>query len=88
MPRNITVTFDDGTSHVYQNAPDDITPEQVTARAQKEFGKAIKALDGGRAAAPPTSTASQQSGIPVGRTGVGGDCGTRRAAFPAGIGHG
>lgn len=52
MPRNITVTFADGTSHVYQNAPDNITPDAVAARAQQEFGKQITALDGGRAAAP------------------------------------
>ena len=50
MPRNITVTFADGTSHVYQNAPDDVTPDSVSARAQKEFGKTVFALDGGRAA--------------------------------------
>lgn len=52
MPRNITVTFSDGTSHVYQNAPDDLTPDMVTARAQKDFGKSVTALDGGRKAAP------------------------------------
>ena len=71
MPRNITVTFDDGTSHVYQNAPDDITPDQVTARAQKDFGKSVTALDGGRSAKP----AAPQSGVPVGRAGVGADVG-------------
>lgn len=48
MPRNITVTFADGSSHVYQNAPDDVTPDQITVRAQQEFGKEISALDGGR----------------------------------------
>lgn len=54
MPRNITVTFSDGTSHVYENAPDDITPDMVTTRAQKEFNKSVTALDGGRRAAPAT----------------------------------
>ena len=58
MPRNITVTFDDGSSHVYENAPDNLTPDAVTARAQKDFGKAVTALDGGR------------GGIPTGRRGV------------------
>ena len=49
MSRDITITFDDGTSHQYKGAPDDITPEQVTERATKEFaGKKITALDGGR----------------------------------------
>jgi hypothetical protein len=60
MPRNITVTFNDGSTHVYQNAPDDLTPAQVTERAQKEFGKSVTALDGGK---------GQPSGIPVGRQG-------------------
>lgn len=46
--RNITVTFADGDTHIYQNAPDDVTPEQVTARAQREFGKTVTQLDGGR----------------------------------------
>jgi len=63
MPRNITVTFADGTTHVYRNAPDNVTPEQVTQRAQSEFGKQVKALDGGRRAAAkpaaPRSTARQ-----------------------------
>lgn len=48
MPRNITITFDDGSQHVYENAPDTVTPEQVTARAEQEFGKAVTHLDGGR----------------------------------------
>lgn len=52
MPRNITVTFDDGSTHVYQNAPDDVTPDAVSARAAQEFGKPVKALDGGRGSAP------------------------------------
>ena len=51
MPRDITVTFDDGSTHVYQNAPDNLTPDAVSARAQQDFGKAVKALDGGRAVA-------------------------------------
>lgn len=51
MPRNITITFADGSTHVYQNAPDNVTPDAVAARAQKDFGKQVKALDGGRGAA-------------------------------------
>lgn len=47
MARNITVTFEDGTSHVYQNAPDDITPDAVLERA-KSFGKGIANIDGGK----------------------------------------
>lgn len=55
MSRNITVTFGDGSSHVYQNTPDDVTPEQVTQRAQQEFsGRTVTALDGGRKPAGET----------------------------------
>lgn len=53
MPRNITVTFDDGSTHVYQNAPDNVTPDQVSARAQTDFGKKVTSLDGGRGGVPP-----------------------------------
>jgi hypothetical protein len=52
MPRNITITFDDGTTHVYQNAPDDLTPQAVYDRAARDFtGKKIVNLDGGKKAA-------------------------------------
>lgn len=47
MPRNITVTFEDGSTHIYQNAPDDVTPDQIMQRASREFGGNITALDGG-----------------------------------------
>ena len=64
MPRNITVTFDDGSTHVYKNTPDDVTPELVTARASKDFGKSVKSLDGGRKAEDPSiaSSIGQQVG--------------------------
>lgn len=53
--RDITVTFDDGTSHVYRNAPANLTPEQVTERAQSEFGRTVTALDGGRGPSFPAA---------------------------------
>lgn len=53
MPRDITVTLKDGSTHVYKGAPDDITPDAVTARASKDFGQAVDHLDGGRAAPAP-----------------------------------
>lgn len=59
MARNVTVTFDDGSQHVYQNAPDDITPEMVAERASREFGKTVTALDGGR-----NSQAGPQQSMP------------------------
>ncbi|MFY0746349.1 hypothetical protein, partial [Campylobacter sp. LH-2024] len=48
MPRDITVTFADGTSHTYKGAPDDVTPDAVQARAEGEFSKKVATLDGGR----------------------------------------
>ena len=51
MPRNITVTFEDGSTHIYQNAPDDVTPDQIMQRASREFGGTITALDGGNKSA-------------------------------------
>jgi len=57
MARNITVVFDDGTSHVYQNAPDDLTPDAVQSRAQKDFGKSVVSLDGGKKTAAATKPA-------------------------------
>lgn len=48
MPRDITVTFADGSTAQYKNAPDDVTPEQVTERAQREYGGQVVGLDGGR----------------------------------------
>jgi hypothetical protein len=52
MPRTVTVTFGDGSTHVYQNVPDDVTPDSVIQRASKEFGnKPIVNLDGGKPAA-------------------------------------
>jgi hypothetical protein len=41
MPRNITVQFDDGSAHVYNNVPDSVSVDEVNARASKEFGKQI-----------------------------------------------
>lgn len=60
MPRNITVTFEDGTKHVYQQAPDNLTPDQVSARAQHDFGKSVMSLDGGRPATVEAGAAINQ----------------------------
>jgi len=72
MPRNITVTFSDGSQHIYQNAPDNLTPEAVKTRAESEFKKTVTALDGGRK--PQTRTAAESLGIGVRNiaTGLGG----------------
>lgn len=52
MTRDITITFDDGSTHVYKNAPDTVTPETVQKRAEAQFGKSVKGIDGGKQSAP------------------------------------
>ena len=43
---DITVTFDDGSSHVYRNAPETLTKNDVISRVAKDFsGKQITSLD-------------------------------------------
>ena len=43
---DITVTFNDGTSHVYRDAPESLTKEDVISRIAKDFsGKQIVSLD-------------------------------------------
>ena len=70
MGRNVTVTFADGTSHVYNDAPDTVTPDLVQARAEKEFGKKVTGLDGGAKPseisikAPVVNVGSQPDAIP------------------------
>lgn len=48
MPRNITITLENGQTHTYQNAPDSLTPEAVQARAERDFGMPVVGIDGGR----------------------------------------
>lgn len=58
MSRNITVTFGDGSTHVYQNAPDTLTPQDVAARAASDFsGRAVTNIDGGNPAPPAAAPA-------------------------------
>jgi hypothetical protein len=53
MSRDITITFEDGSTHVYKGAPDTITPEIVQKRAEAQFGKSVTGIDGGRKSGPP-----------------------------------
>lgn len=54
MPRRVTLTFADGSQHVYDGVPDDATPRDVEERAAREFtGRKLVNIDGGRAAAIP-----------------------------------
>ena len=70
MTRTVTLTFDDGSSHIYNNVPDEITPEQVQQRASSEFsGKSLVNIDGGNKKQQYTmllfSTLSQQKTYPL-----------------------
>src|SRR3990167_8734056 len=57
MPRTVTITFDDGGQHVYNNVPDTITPEQITERAAGEFqGRRLTAIDGGKKSTSVTAS--------------------------------
>ena len=66
--RNVTVTFDDGSSHNYQNVPKDVTPDQIEGRAQKEFsGKKIKNIAGDAGPAPEQKTTLADRAGAIGR---------------------
>ena len=65
MPRNITITFDDGTSHQYAGVPDNVTPEQVHQRATQEHGKAIVNIDGGNPQPKPERSWGDVAGSAV-----------------------
>ena len=68
MGQSVTVTFKDGTQHVYQNAPDNLTPDMVEARAMKDFGKPVADLSRG---APLAATGSSANGAVT--ASIGGD---------------
>jgi hypothetical protein len=54
MP-DITLTFADGTQHIYKDAPDTLKPVDVYARAQKDFpDRALKDIARGSAPTQPT----------------------------------
>ena len=61
MSRNVTITFADGSSHVYENAPDNLTPDMAEARALKDFGKQVVNLDGGKASTRTNVSAEEPS---------------------------
>lgn len=47
MPRDVTITFDDGSTHVYNGVPDNVTPDQVEARAGQDFrGRLVRDISG------------------------------------------
>jgi|LakMenEpi03Aug12_release.lakeMendotaPanAssembly.Ray.scaffolds.fasta_scaffold50562_3 hypothetical protein len=68
MARDITITFDDGSNHVYKGVPDGASPDMVQSRAEGEFKKSVKSLDGGRSDSA-VSSAPTSAPIKMGREG-------------------
>ena len=74
MAKSVTVNFDDGSSYIYDNVPDDVTDDQVTQRAGQDFGdKTITGVSGGAPAsaggapvAPQPLTTGEKIGGAVG----------------------
>jgi len=66
MSKSVTVNFEDGTSHTYDDVPDNVSDDQVNERAAGEFGKAIKSLGAeapaAETSAPATPTAESLAG--------------------------
>ena len=58
MPRNVTVTLSSGETLQFADVPDDVTPDQIQARAESESGGAsVVSIDGGRGTTPPAGAA-------------------------------
>jgi hypothetical protein len=58
MPRNVTVTLSSGEALQFADVPDDVTPDQIQARAESESGGAtVVTIDGGRSSATPADGA-------------------------------
>jgi len=48
MPQSVTVTFDDGSVHVFQNVPDNVSPNEIEAIANQQFpGRRATDIAGG-----------------------------------------
>ena len=66
MPRNVTVTLSSGEALQFANVPDDVTPEQIQARAEAESGGAsVVSIDGGRGSAPTAGAPTTADGAPT-----------------------
>ena len=63
MPRDIPVTFSDGSTHLYQGAPDDITPQLATQRANKDFPNLTVTHLDGLVLAPDGTILAIQNGL-------------------------
>lgn len=49
MARKVTVTFDNGAQHTYEDVPDSATPDSVLERTRRDFGdRGVTNIDGGK----------------------------------------
>lgn len=68
MSKSVTVNFDDGTSHTYDNVPDDVSDADVQSRASGEFeDKTVTGVSAGAPAAganiPAAGTANPNASV-------------------------
>ena len=82
MPRNISVSFEDGTLHTYQNVPDTAMPEDIESRAQRDFqGKRVTNISREPVAAKPAPETGAVAGFKSGVERLKGDVGAIGAVF-------
>jgi len=60
MSKSVTVHFEDGSSHVYDDVPDNVDDSEVHSRASQEFGKPVAHM-GTQSMAQSTQQAQQPS---------------------------
>lgn len=63
MPRDITVTMQDGRQHTIKNAPDAVTPQEAVAEARRLFGNDVASIS--NAAPKPQATIAETGRIDV-----------------------
>ena len=69
MPKSVTVNFEDGSSHVYDNVPDDVNDSQVQERAASQFNKKVADVGSGTTPAPEVNAHSSAGAAPASNNG-------------------
>jgi len=64
MAKSVRVQFEDGTSHVYEDVPDDVDTSAVEARAAEEFGKTPLTAHSPNQGAAPGAVPGQEPPAP------------------------
>jgi len=65
MAKSVRVQFEDGTSHIYDNVPDEVDSSSVEARAKEEFGKTVLTAHSPNQGAAPGAVPGQGEGAPT-----------------------